>query len=291
MNAHTFENIIRLTDPINHTLHQTSIVYIQTLILPYVQVLEPAAGEDIARWIPLAFPENLANAITSEFNQNVESMKLEYQLQEITEEQAMAGKNSIIEYIINEILQAADVLDSDESGGSDYVTIFPWDIQRCIAEDVELSQLFGITPDQKTLPRISKIFPVERTLSSLPIIVMIGPQKFTHMLTIEFAMGLLLFSDPAVGNHDYHITMFDIPLTTDFSMIVNNNRYTLAGEGDRHFKVTVADRIYRFDTPDFMHGFSTGAMWANVDHHLYWKDLTQYISDENGMVTTTSITF
>ena len=53
-----------------------------------------------------------------------------------------------------------------------------------------------------------------------------------------------------------------------------------AAEFPRKYMVQVADRQFTFKTPQFMQGFMTGALWAGVDHHKYWQDLTTL--DKNG---------
>lgn len=60
------------------------------------------------------------------------------------------------------------------------------------------------------------------------------------------------------GEASGFICQNDTPLDTDFTVEVNGVTYC-------------------FNTPDFMQGFATGALWTNMDHHLYWKNLISYM--------------
>jgi hypothetical protein len=257
--------------------HSTSLAYIRALVQSYIEVLDPAPADQILQWIPMAFSGILATNVAIEFNKAVIKYSFPDEAPEITgftKIQGIEGKNAIIEYIIAEIMELSGTI----ARGSQDTTVLPWDIQKAIATDPELSLVFGITLDQKTLP----------------ITVTIGPQQFTHMLSMDFTIGLLLFSDPTIGNHDFHIMMFDVPFTSTYlfpdpsELGANDNetpesRYRNT-EFVHNFSVSIGYIYYGFDTPDFMQGFATGAMWANVDHHLYWKDLTQYVDDEDNII-------
>lgn len=132
-------------------------------------------------------------------------------------------KNAIIEHIIAEILDSINNIGKDSER-----TVLPWDIQKVIADNNELSKIFGITPDQKTLP----------------LTITVGSQKFTHMLTMDFTMGLILFSDPLVGNHNFSIIMFNELFTSEYiisSDVVHVSGITI---GNHNYKVTVMNRVY-----------------------------------------------
>lgn len=107
--------------------------------------------------------------------------------------------------------------------------VLPTDIQFVICNDEELSLLFKYN-------------------NELPIVVTINTQRFTHMFTEEFMCGLLFFSAAAQTN--FHITIFDAPLPSEYIVPENRNRY--AGGIPRAYAVEVLGIIYQFDTTDFI---------------------------------------
>ena len=245
-------------------IHPTSIAYIRTLLTPYAEAIGPAALDGIMQWIPLAIPGALGAAILD---------KVEENLLIHTEE---VIKSTIILSLIRVILEGAITLITQVLDISD-TTILPWDIHAVIGAHDDLSKMFGIIDE----------YP------KLPVTVTIGPNQFTHMLTEEFTIGLLLFSDPSIGNVDFNITMFGEKFTSDYIVPLDTkeegvketpfiyrgiypSRFIPAeGYIPLDYSVTIANRLYTFDTADFMQGFSTGALWASVDHHKYWKDLLE----------------
>jgi hypothetical protein len=282
MNALTSETIIHVCSQVHPNLicHPTSIAYIQSLLKPYAEAIEVATDIDgITQWIPLAFPGELSKHATAEMIKAV--AKLEIAEDENNDPKAVsAAKVATIEYLVAEILELSgnrtrEILDS---------TIFPWDIQTSAALDEELSKVLGITTDQ----------------TQLPVTVTVGPQQFTHMLSEEFTLGLLLFSDPTVGNHNFNITMFGAPLPSSYmvpTLETEENRLPrlLIPNGetdiDTRYTVDVGVHKYGFDSPDFMQGFSTGALWAGVDHHKYWKNLFLISVSPTGEPIDQAITF
>jgi hypothetical protein len=92
MDAHTIENIRTITDSSAFLFHETSIVYIQSLVLPYVQVLEHATFEEILQWIPIALPEVFSKHLIEELGKEVRLIKSDDQGQKFTDEQSLGGK-------------------------------------------------------------------------------------------------------------------------------------------------------------------------------------------------------
>ena len=275
MQALIYGNIYHLaeeSDP-ETVLHPTSIDYILTLLKPFAQELEPMMTlASIQEWIDRALPETLAVRVKANMIVTVKEEAKKFIT--IPKFILMMSKAAIITYLAVEIIERA--IDEIQAGPDDYM-VLPWDIQAAIGHDEELSKVFGITKDN----------------NRLPVEVTIGPKEYTHELTQEFTVGLLLFSDRTVGNRDFGVRMFGSSFPSDY--IVPTDR-TLDGtrfgfdEAKSHYSVIVNGVRYGFKTPDFMQGFATGAMWAGVDHHAYWKDLIEY-TDRHGDVTAQRLNF
>lgn len=281
MNALTTDKIIFIGTQVHpHCyIHPTSIAYIQSLLIPFVEVIDPAPLEGVLQWIPLAFPGELAEHATSELlKARLNTIK---ELEKLEEDPAVqtAAKDAIIQYIVERLIElggnkARDVNDN---------IIIPWDIQRGISNDMELSEMFHIPEDTKILP----------------VTVTVGQQQFTHMLTDEFTVGLLVFSLPNVGNNNFNITLFGTPFNTDYLTHGDRrNRFTdrFADYGDdevpTNYSVNIDGVSYFFNITDFMQGFATGALWIGVDNHKYWSNLLEYTTVlEFGERFSTPITF
>lgn len=258
INALINESIVTICaqiDP-NLTCHQTSIAYIQALLMPYADAIEPANDiNSIKQWIPAVLPGELGRGILSKIIERATAKPEDATIVNDT-------KSDIITQMITNILRQASAWTRNVSD----IRIFPWDIQGGISDDPELSAVFGITKDDR----------------QLPVTITIGPQEFIHMLSSEFVAGLLLFSSPNVGNYDLGVTIFGVSLTFDYVVPMEedaDNRFIFDPDHNQNYSVTV-DRKYGFETPDFMQGFSTGALWAGIDHHKYWTRLAHYTFDE-----------
>lgn len=270
MATYTSETVTRVMSEVDpqQTIHPTTVAYVQQVLKPYDDALMGATAEAIEQWVPQAFPGELSKHAQRDLDKAKADTENETPLD-------TRAKNAVLEYLLAEILEqsanrARDYRDS---------TILPWDVQAAIGNDTDLSQMFGLTKEHKLLP----------------ITVTIGPQKFTHEVSAEFLGGLLLFSDKHVGHHDFGVEMFDVPFPTDYMVRedadTNPSRFHFTAGDKSHYSVVVNDEVYGFITPDFMQGFATGAMWATVDHHNYWKDLTQYALGENDEIIGTIVTF
>lgn len=238
--------------------HQpTTIAYARTLLAPYQQAL--AQSDDpqaLKQWVTQAFPQSLQEYILEEIKAEEVDPNGEISGDEI--------RSLILRSMANALL--TDIEGMHIANETDVATL-PWDLVEAI--EPEWAPLFGIDKANKTLP----------------VTVTIGPQQFTHPMTMEQAMGLLLFSK--VSGANFQPTMYGAALVYFDDQDEN-------GEGTEHarfnvsdfpsqfpaYRVTAGKHVYQFKTPDFMQGFATGAMWAGVDHHAYWSNL-QRLSDPN----------
>lgn len=270
MEALTVENIIKTFSQINQRLHPhtTTIVYIQTLLEPYVSAIKDInTNEGIVEWIPRAFSGELAKHAMSGRIRNNKN----YVLNDDDPALINAIKIDIIEYLVAELAEISGISARDNLEG--YI-ILPWDVQGAISKDGDFSKMLGITEDQ----------------NQLMITVTIGANQFVHPMTIDLAMGLLLFSDPSVGNVNYQLSLFGSPFAPGFNQFMDPKdkdgnmkfRYIfLSNEIPVHtYSVTVGGIIYGFNDVGFMQGISTGATWLGVDHHNYWSDLLLYQQDK-----------
>lgn len=170
-------------------------------------------------------------------------------------DKSTAAVKAIIHYIVEMFIVVIITKDNE---------LLPWDIQRGISENGTLSKMFAIT------------------MNKLPIDVVIGGKQFTHEVTEEFAAGLALFKAKDIGDAAFTVSMFGEPFA------LKTDRYNY--DDDQLYAVDVGTETYGFQSPDFMTGFATGAMWEGVDHHLYWKNLTMNEGHGN-LVIRKSLTF
>lgn len=137
--------------------------------------------------------------------------------------------------------------------------ITPWTLAS--VRNDELTRLFG--PASETLP----------------VTAVVGPNNFAHNLSEEFTHGILHGIQDVAG---FSLHLFGLRLTLDFFPDRKEGApYTAAVQG--------AD--VDFNTPDFIQGVSTAAMWRNVDPHTLVTKLVQNGVDETGAPTETPLTF
>lgn len=274
MNALLADKIITVGQQVHpdQYVHAATVSYIQTLLVPYGEAIDPAAIEGVMQWIPLAFPGELAKHAMSEMIKIRLRIATELGKPDTDPEVEIEAKTAVIEYIVAELLELAGNVSRDRSAD----IILPWDVQKAVSSDEELSRMFGINEANKTLP----------------VTVTVSQRQFTHMLNLEFTTGILLFS-LATKSH-FNITLFGSPLATDLVTDEEdyNNGFVCDEDINTDYSVEVAGTRYCFNAPDFMQGFATGALWTNVDHHLYWKNLVSYkINLETQERVGTPITF
>lgn len=240
-------------------IHPTTVAYIQTLLDPIVQVLNPVTDVDsILAWIPQAF--------TGEFGD--EQVLTLTNLKE-TGATVDEIKQSFFKGLVAALVQPSGAYVEGHEGDD---VILPWDVQVNLGAGTDngddVAIIFGVQPEDR----------------ALPVTITIGTNSFTHMLTCEFTYGLLLFF--AVAGQQFIVTMFGVPLT-----INNIVRFALEDPEYRsNYTVEIGNMNHTFSTPEFMQGFATGAQWVGVDHHLYWKNLVHHTITD-GAYTPINITF
>ena len=255
MNIITANEINKIVLQINDdvSLHPASIAYLQTLLTPFATLSDNALIEFIEDWAPMVSPGPMGDQIRTILYQNRDNLKV--------------VKNDMLEYILTEIIDFA----GDITRECQDRVISPWDIQNVIVHDEELSIMFDIKEGDK----------------HLPVTVIINKRPFTHMLNEEFTAGILLFSLPTVGDCDFNITMFGAPVKPNVpTRFTPEKLYEMIG-----YTVDV-DRTYYFSSTDFMPGFAIAALWAGVDHHGYWENLTyRTMNEKHTELIETSLTF
>ena len=264
MNRLSALNITQLSTQISPDLllHPTSIAYLQFLLSPYAQALETATTvESVINWIPEALPGIIRGTpVTTAVN---DLSKLKGGLTDGPEFVALA-KNIVIDELIKRLVKA--VYDDVLFYKGDNV-ILPWDIKESMFFDDFLAQRFGVVKGDSTLP----------------VEVVVGSSRYTHNFSEELTMGLLLYS--LLSQTPLAIFVFGIPLTKDYFLDPQGNRYTKLCSNARRpeYSVQIAGVTYCFITVSFMQGFSTGASWFNDDHHRYWTNLISYEHDPSGV--------
>jgi hypothetical protein len=118
----------------------------------------------------------------------------------------------------------------------------------------------------------------------LPVTVTANGQRFTHLMTKWMALGLVLFS--RISGFDFAPEMFGVP----FSYFDDTARHRIFEypwtEGPSGYHITIERKDYCMSNMVpinyFLQGFSTGALWAGVDHHNYWSNF--FYSGAGGVV-------
>lgn len=114
----------------------------------------------------------------------------------------------------------------------------------------ELTHLFGPATDK------------------LPIVVSVHINTFQHVFTEDFTYGILA----GIGDiPDIQLSFMDIAFTRKdlFDEWQLRNRY------EYRYNVQVRDYNFPFNTPDFIQGATTAALWLNVDPHTIISDLVE----------------
>ncbi len=270
MEAITLESITNLTINKTAKFHTTSIAYVQKLLHPYAKSINEAIAIDsIIKWIPLIASGGLGEGAINVINKDIESYDIEHEdieqedinLEQRSKELAQISKINVIRYIIEQIWDICEKISGD---------IYPWDLNSKISENEDLANMFSITSENKTLP----------------ISVIINNVRFEHAVTEEFVSGLFLFSH--VKGLTFNTSMFEIPIEIDYLKSVQSK---IKYDEKYSFSVKIAHVDYGFNTPDFMRGFVTGALWTRDHHRLYWSELLSHSINESNEHMTSAITF
>lgn len=263
------------------TYLDTTITYIQLLLKTYAEALVLATDlSSIKQWLPIVFPGKLAMEM---LNVIMEAVRSQFRKEFGQEMEGQGGyinpahinilvdtiinnnedvfnrkdsfvasaKQVIIEHLISTICMKVGINANDQH-------VLPWDVQEAIVKDKELSTLFGIT------------------VQTLPVTIKIGDKDHIHQFTADFTAGLF-FS--VMNNNDYQITMFGSDVGLNYQSRYHKQVQPV-------YSIHVKDVKIYFNTPDFIQGFMTGAMWLNVNYQDYLHDLILHQGD-----TVTPMTF
>jgi len=249
----------------NIQYHSTTIAYIVELVKPVANALETLnTVPNINQWILATFTgdllQNMTNTLANEHNLVVEQV--------IT---------IILQALIHELMKPRFF---EENRLLD-LTVLPWDIQGNINNIPSLTALYGTQTN------------------TLPVTISLNNRQFVHLLSMEFTCGLLLFL--YTSHVDINISMFNEEFGSDYYEHMDS-RFNFISEQeaeeeentdmpDGKYTVTVAEDVYTFNTPEFMQGFVTGALWSNVDHHAYWSKLLLHNIDAEDNHTEQELTF
>lgn len=257
--------LFALEEAHNVAYQPTTIAYARSLLVPYQEALAQSDDpEALKQWVTQAFPQSIRESILNE----IEAEELEaVETDEMVKALNLPGGNwgdQIRSLILGNMANALLLnIDDLHVANETDVAALPWDLVEAI--DDEWAPLFGIDKANKTLP----------------VTVTIGPQQFTHPMTLEQAMGLLLFSK--VSGVNFQPMMFGQALSYFEDQDENgagteHARFNVSNSSSHFpgYRVTVGGHVYQFMTPDFMQGFKTGAMWTGVDHRSYWSNLQRW---------------
>lgn len=228
--------------------------YIASLLQPYIDVIEVGPIEGLAVWIVQELPGDYGNDVLTEFTRYREIVGEDPDQQ--VKEQLVRTMARILFNIIIEGM-------TGPSHPSTYV--LPWDVQEILSEYTDFQTAFNISPEEK----------------KLPVTIILTGKIFTHMLSEEFTIGLLLASKlPAPATvWSFGIKMFGAYLDANFLYVdeYHMSVYDLdLNISIPNYSVEINEHVFAFQTREFMQGFITGCQWRNLDHHNYWKNLIQY---------------
>ncbi len=216
-------------------LSAATIVYLELLLRGYNEALAGVTDTDaITNWIPQVFSGTLSTILVEAVSKSTN------------------GISALFETLISEIMQTAISLALVSQDN----TIHPWDIQTAIGNDDNLSTAFQITKEQNTLP----------------VTIILNGTSFDHEVSYEFVMGFLLYTN--IHKLDWQITVLEQPIVVNWEP--NTLEYQLhrrLESSQFHYKITIDNIQYFFNTPEFMRGFQTGSLWNN-DSLIQWSDLT-----------------
>jgi hypothetical protein len=148
---------------------------------------------------------------------------------------------------------------STTSGEFEYenFTLTPWEIVEAISDGAGgLPDFFGTQ--------------VQHPPFRLPVSVRVHGNTFTHELTMDLAMGMLLLAQTARVNLE--MTIYGEPLT--YFIEGQDDLYLRYGdeatEDESNIRMVGSPRRYYFFGTDFLQGIKTAAEWLGLDHHDYW---------------------
>lgn len=241
----------------NHPLDSTTVAYIQSLVEPYYSKwFQPAGNLHTLNMSIRAFRREFPSSMIFPSDYAFVSTNLADELDRVIKVLGLSLSVPAIEYV--------------EAHEFDTV-VLPWDVVDGVIDQApETAEVFGFSEDVDEYNR-------------LPVTVTVNRRLFTHSMTKMMAFGLVLFS--RVTGFDFAPEMFGVPFSY-FDDTETRHRffeYTWT-EGRTGYHVTIEGKDYYFSSQEevtrFLHGFSTGALWAGVDHHAYWSNF--YREDYRG---------
>jgi len=233
-------------------LHNISVVYICSLLEPYVQILGPMDHvNSVLEWLGSILTGDLKDSVFTLVNK---------MLKEIANTREIYQDSDFVRQIKEYIIQilVAEILELPDTDPSKTDLILPWAIRRRIALDPPLSKMFGISGDRHQLP-----IHVTVCDSSLE-------RSTRYMVSEEFACGLLLFLTTGAGK--FTVRMFNKVVSPEF--MLDDNPFIKKDPTIKWgYSIDVAKSTYNFNTLNFLGGFIAVASWSGVDKHKYWGNL------------------
>lgn len=247
----TLETLKAVTkvDTFGYNVLPVTFAYIAALLSPYVDVLTITPMDRVAEWILLAMPSISKKVLKK------------YQAYPVRSEKE--NKEELIRIVAKIVLDITieEVLDHNTQA-----YILPWDIQGTILDgNNDLYPLFQL--------------PFEN--SKLPVIAVVNGNQYIHELSEEFTIGLLIAAKVPAHVPSFDIYMFGILLEDSFLADKKPDNYGARyyfnpSHINAKYSVDVGDKVFSFNTPEFIQGFMTGCQWRGLDYHDYLENLIQY---------------
>ena len=197
--------------------HPTTVSYVKRLVTSYVEAIYACVDDKcVKEWINNNFPKQYIIDIEVEI----------INLNRLTD-----LKSCIISFLIRQLLlRAEEELAECYPGHTlrDDVAL-PWDVQISIVKNHDLSKMFHIQEGNELLP----------------VEIAIDGRTFTHMLSCEFSMGLLLFTNIS----PFTISMFGETFAKDYlTQFRFLDSIARDGNADRvsEYLVTIGGNKYAF---------------------------------------------
>ena len=238
------------------TVPDPTVAYVRG-VLESNEFLRPHEGKlyeidnvgKLLEWIPLVYPSVISNYIMGRINRlNTPNCNMS----------VLEMKEIILSSLASILLQHGEMAIPNRNP-YEPASILPWDVQTGIVETSELFRLFGFNQVQN---RLDVTFTVQGV-------------DHKDMWSLDFAMGVLTFCK--VYGVNCEPRMFGYPLGSDN----HHYRYLEVFTSEYSVEILGIEDPFNFDGLDFMHGFSTAAVLAGVNHRDYWKNLRQYRGEDS----------
>ncbi len=241
------------------TFHPTSISYIQSLITPLTVRLNNIRSTNVEQ-------------IVDQLIQGLNIIYLNVALVREGRKGATinSAKQNILNYVIDDIAYRAGNFTRDYGDG----IVLPWDVKYVVEVDLEIALLLGVNLQE------------DRNATQVPVTIRLNNVDYQYELTRNFVAGLLAF----INVSGCHIQVYIAGTYFDPSYIISpNNKFLLRNPNDYYgYVITIGTHIYNLNNKNmqvFMQGFTTGAQWCGIDHHLYWSNF--YEKDDENIIQIT----